>query len=288
MSTSAGFGAAGAAGEPLLSVGIVVFRSDPALLVRTLESLERAILALGAARAAGCTVTVIDNGPADGVPALDALLAGFPRDPAGPRPVLAAGHGNVGYGRGNNLAIERSRARYHLVLNPDAELEPDALVAGIGHLERDPGVGMVAATAFGPDGHALRLCKRRPSILVLALRAMPPRWVPRVARPMLEGYDVVPAADGCTDVTGLLVSGSFMLCRCAVLQAVGGFDPRYFLYFEDFDLSLRIGERARLHWLADVRLLHHGGKAAAKGWAHRRMFAASALRFFATHGWRIA
>jgi len=268
---------------PALSVGIVVYRSDLVLLGRTLDALGRAVAALPAARADGCDVFVVDNGP----PAYSARLAAFLAARPGVAPTLLSGHGNVGYGRGNNLAIERSRARCHLVLNPDAELEPDALDRGLDHLERNPGVGLVAAASVDPDGRALNLCKTYPSVTILALRALPDVLVRGPLRTLRARYDLVLPADRPADVTGALVSGSFMLCRTSTLRAVGGFDPRYFLYFEDFDLSLRIARVARVAWVPGVRLLHHGGKAASKGWAHRRMFARGALRFFATHGWRL-
>jgi GT2 family glycosyltransferase len=70
-----------------------------------------------------------------------------------------------------------------------------------------------------------------------------------------------------------------------VLDAVEGFDPRYFLYFEDFDLSLRLSKVAPIAYVPAVRIVHHGGHAAAKGFAHIRWFATSARRFFSMHGW---
>ncbi len=59
-----------------------------------------------------------------------------------------------------------------------------------------------------------------------------------------------------------------MLFRTEVLKKLGGFDPRYFLYFEDYDLSLRTHEVARVAYVPSVRVLHHGGDAARKGWTH--------------------
>ena len=273
-----------AAGEPALSVGIVVYRSDLGLLGRTLDALERALAALSGARAAGCEVFIVDNGPPDYSPRLASMLAA--RAPGPSRPIVLSGHGNLGYGRGNNLAIGRSRARHHLVLNPDAELEPAALERGLDHLDAHPATGLVAAASIGPDGRPLQLCKTYPTVLILALRMLPDTLVRGRLRDARARYDLPLPAERPADITGAMVSGSFMLCRRDVLQRVGGFDPRYFLYFEDFDLSLRIGQVARVDWVPAVRLLHHGGKAATKGWAHRRMFARGAVRFFSTHGWR--
>ncbi|MBC8932214.1 glycosyltransferase family 2 protein, partial [Escherichia coli] len=51
---------------------------------------------------------------------------------------VLSGHGNVGYGRGHNLAIEAARSRYHLILNPDIDLEPDALAQALDFLDTHP------------------------------------------------------------------------------------------------------------------------------------------------------
>lgn len=270
-------------GGPALSVGIVVYRSDLRLLGRTLDALARAIAAMSGDRADGCEVVLIDNGP----PQYSARLAAWLAARGGTPPTLLTGHGNIGYGRGNNLAIGRTRARYHLVLNPDAELDPDALEVGLDHLDRHPQVGLVAASSVDAAGRVLNLCKTYPSVAILASRTLPDALVRGPLRALRARYDLKPTADGPADVTGALVSGSFMLCRTSALRAVGGFDPRYFLYFEDFDLSFRLARVSRVAWLPRVRILHHGGKAASKGWAHRRMFVRGAARFFSTHGWRL-
>ena len=70
------------------------------------------------------------------------------------------------------------------------------------------------------------------------------------------------------------------------MEEVGGFDEQYFLYFEDFDLSMRLRKFGRLMYVPSVRIVHHGGYAASKGWKHLRMFASSGFRFFRQHGWR--
>jgi GT2 family glycosyltransferase len=83
-----------------------------------------------------------------------------------------------------------------------------------------------------------------------------------------------------------IVSGCFMLFRTSVLKKLAGFDTRYFLYFEDYDLSLRAHDVARVVYAPAVRVLHHGGGAARKGSGHIRMFVASAYKFFSRFGWK--
>lgn len=263
-----------------ISVGIVVYRSDLGLLAVCLDRLATAVRSLAPGVA---TVFIVDNGPDDCSPALAAFVASRTNTDDPFRLEVLTGHGNVGYGRGNNLVIERAEAEWHLVLNPDAELEPDALRNGVAWMTQDPSVGMLAAWTAGADGETQHLCKTYPSVAVLALRAV---GLP-IGRRLRAAYDVRPDPGPVTDVTGRLVSGSFMLCRASVLKSIGGFDPSYFLYFEDFDLSLRLGRIARVLWARDVRIVHHGGSAARKGWLHRRLFARSAARFFSRHGWRL-
>jgi hypothetical protein len=72
------------------------------------------------------------------------------------------------------------------------------------------------------------------------------------------------------------------------LRAAGGFDPRYFMYFEDYDLSLRIAAQGTVAYEPAMRIVHHGGEAARKGWRHVGWFVRSAWRFFSRHGWKLA
>jgi GT2 family glycosyltransferase len=262
-----------------LSVGIVVYRSDPRLLRVCLERLGAAVREAGLS---DVDVFVIDNGPAREAGAVAREVEACAPSAAPCTVSLLSGHGNLGYGRGNNLAIERTRASHHLVLNPDAELEPDALRVGLSFLADHPEAAMVAATTVDGAGQLQPLVKTYPSVAVLAIRA----FGLKLGAGLRRAYDVAPDPGGVTDVTGALVSGSFMLCRTEPLRRVGGFDPGYFLYFEDFDLSLRMARVARLFWLRDLRVVHHGGGAARKGWSHRRLFVRGAWRFFTTHGWR--
>ena len=85
-----------------------------------------------------------------------------------------------------------------------------------------------------------------------------------------------------------LASGCFMVVRTALFRRLEGFDPRFFMYFEDYDLSLRIGREAEVAFIPAARVVHHGGDASRKGSRHVSWFVRSAWRFFATHGWKIA
>jgi GT2 family glycosyltransferase len=272
---------------PTLSASIVTYRTGEGLLSRALASLAAAI---EEARRAGelseARLVIIDNGPPETRKDVTRALAAWPAS-AGAVEVLS-GHGNVGYGRANNLAIERAKSEFHLIMNPDVELEVAALREALAAARAHPEVGMLAPAVYGEDGHLQYLCKRYPSLWVLFLRGFAPGVLRRKFARAIEHYEMrdVIADDFVASVP--LASGCFMLARTALLARVGGFDPRFFMYFEDYDLSLRVGREAKVAYVPRARILHHGGEASRKGWRHVVWFVSSAWRFFARHGWKLA
>ncbi|WP_338328242.1 glycosyltransferase [Burkholderia multivorans] len=210
-----------------LSVSIVTYHSDAALLARTLASLCVACDIVRATRS-GLTVRVqiVDNG---GLPDLSKTLEMFDR--ADIAYEVFAGHGNVGYGRGHNLAIDTARSRYHLVLNPDIDLEPDALVHALDFLDVNPEVALLSPW-IGDDARQTQyLCRRYPALLDLFVRGfLPVSWRKWFARRLAryEMQDRINEFDVVWDPP--IVSGCFMLFRTVPLKALKGFDPRYFLY----------------------------------------------------------
>ncbi|MCX4159950.1 MULTISPECIES: glycosyltransferase family 2 protein [Paraburkholderia] len=267
-----------------LSVSVVVYRPDPAQLAQTLDSLALACDALRVANpGVPIGVHIVNNGGLpDDTPLLDELRAHQLTC------TVIAGHGNVGYGRGHNLAIDRTASRYHLVLNPDIDLERDSLVQAMAFLDEHPEVGLLTPRIGDHEGSIQYLCRRYPTVLDLFIRGFLPGSVRRFFSRRLARYemrDLVNERDIVWDP--LIVSGCFMLFRTSVLKKLAGFDPRYFLYFEDYDLSLRTHDVARVAYLPAVRVQHHGGGAARKGSSHIRMFAASAVKFFNRFGWKL-
>jgi GT2 family glycosyltransferase len=145
---------------------------------------------------------------------------------------------------------------------------------------------MITPWAVDGNGERQYLCKQYPAILDLLLRGFAPKPLRKLFAKRLARYELrgVTENEPVTDVT--IASGCFMFLRRSVLQTVGFFDPRYFLYFEDFDLSLRVARASTITYLPNVRIVHHGGGAAEKALRHVFLFARSALTFFRTHSWK--
>jgi GT2 family glycosyltransferase len=271
-----------------LSVSIVVFQPDLEELADTLRSLG---VAAERARETGALGRVelwlIDNGGAVAAGLEDTLAAALGRFAPWLSVEVLSSHGNVGYGRGHNLAITRAGAGYHLILNPDVILEADALTEGLRYLESHAEVGLITPLVDDTTGGRQYLCKRYPSVIVLALRGFGPAFLRRRFGRILDRYEMRDLPDDAPTSSIPIASGCFMLCRRQALAAIGGFSPEYFLYFEDFDLSLRFARQAAIAYVPAVRIRHAGGDAAGKGWAHRGMFVRSAFTFFRRHGWRL-
>jgi GT2 family glycosyltransferase len=266
-----------------LSVSVVVYRPDVEQLRSTLDSLMAAFEAVKSdGRDLGLHIYFVDNG---GCPDVAATLHGLLV--RGAACTTISGHGNVGYGRGHNLAIVQARSEYHLVLNPDVDLDRDALIDALDFLETHPEVGLLTPHISDAQGRIQYLCRRYPTLLDLFVRGFLPGSARRFFTQRLARYemrDVINERDIVWDPP--IVSGCFMLFRTQVLARLSGFDPRYFLYFEDYDLSLRAHDVARVAYVPHVRVLHHGGGAARKGHRHIKLFLASAFKFYRRFGWK--
>ena len=203
------------------------------------------------------------------------------------QPKLIAGHGNIGYGAGHNMAITRSSSRFHLILNPDVILHQTSLQHGLNYMLQNQQAVLLSPRAEDFQGNRQYLCKRYPSVLTLFLRGFIPAPIKSLFRKRLARYEMRELPDDRPTENIPIASGCFMLCRGDALRRINGFDPRYFLYFEDFDLSLRLGRTGRLVYLPAMRIKHAGGHTAGKGLKHITLFIRSALRFFNNHGWSI-
>jgi len=196
--------------------------------------------------------------------------------------------GNLGYGRGHNKAIrECSDSKYHVVLNPDLIIAPTTISALVTFMNDNLDVGMVCPRVNNPDGTVQHLNKRYPTLMDLFIRRFVPKCVAPLFSKRFARYEMLDKGyDSIYDVESM--SGAFMFCRTDVLQKIGGFDPRYFLYFEDFDLSREfqmLGYRTVYYPYATVT--HLWERAAHKKLRMTYVFIVNMLRYFNKWGWKI-
>jgi GT2 family glycosyltransferase len=149
-------------------------------------------------------------------------------------------------------------------------------------MDQHPDVGLLAPRVHYPDGRLQPLCKLLPHPLELAVRRFLPllhRSSGRLARYELHatGYSRV------MDVPAL--SGCFMLMRVETVLRAGLFDERFFLYFEDVDLSRRVGRIARTVFVPHVAIVHDYARGSYRNWRLLWHHLVSATRYFNKWGW---
>lgn len=225
-------------------------------------------------------ITIIDN-------SIDDLISSIVKEQlANWKTKLITGHGNIGFGRGHNLALSEI-GDFHLILNPDIEMDRCSLLNALDFMRNNPDCGLLSPRAYWPDGVRQYLCKRYPAVLDLLLRGFAPKLIQKLFDRRLSRYEMRLETQNSIFWNPPIVSGCFMLFRGSILQKTGGFDPQYFLYFEDFDLSIRSGRITKIAYTPDVKIVHTGGHAARKGRWHIWQFFRSSLKFYKTHGFRI-
>lgn len=280
---------------PQLTVSVVVYHLDLPVLRQSLQSLLASVqVAASQQKLSRLDLFIVDNG--DNAPALRLLLDELELDDSNIRSVahLLHAHGNVGFGNAHNLVIHQRAEQFeepgdndlYLILNPDVFLEPSTLLEGINWLSEHAESVAVAPSIQDGKGGTASACKRYPSVLDFLLRGFAPASIKNMFRVRLSRYDMddLPQDQPTSGIP--LISGCFMLFRHAALQQLQGFDPRYFLYFEDFDLALRAHRLGTLTYLPSMQITHLGGHSARKGLRHIVMFVRSGIQFFGTHGWR--
>lgn len=262
-----------------LRVCIVTFDTPAALLTCTVDAVLGAINSAGVDHASVC---LVNNGR------IHPPGIAWPRSDAGAiRLELVHYPENPGYGVANNRVLNPSSDDFLLVLNPDAELAVDALAVALDFLKRHPDVVAVAPRVVNEDGDREFLCKQRPGVFTFLLRGFAPNWLKARFEKRLAQFDMrEETADGVLTANVPIASGCCLLMRGDAFRDMGGFDERYFLYFEDFDLCVRLGRQGRIVYLGTMNVIHHGGNAARKGLWHIYQFLRSGLRFFASTGWR--
>lgn len=193
---------------------------------------------------------------------------------------------NLGYGRAQNLGMEGANDKYRLILNPDVIMDRKALLEATHLMEQRPEVDLVTPYAIDARGRRQYLCKRYPAIFDLLVRGLLPKSLQCLFRARIKAYELQGITEEKTAIGVPIASGCFMFLRGKAWETLNGFNPRFFLYFEDFDLSLRLSQGSCIAYEPRVKIAHHGGKTSEKGLKHIALFARSAVLFYQMHGWR--
>ena len=172
---------------------------------------------------------------------------------------------NPGYGRAFNLLWQRWCASHGIpplvgVLNTDLSWEPGSFERLISWLETHPAVTAATPELRFPDGQRQFLCKRNPTLLALLSR----RFLPRRIKPRsLRRYDrwyTMRDRNYSSVFSASYLSGCCLLMRGWAVAREQGFDPRFFLYFEDADITRRLARHGDTVNLPIACVQHHWGR----------------------------
>lgn len=145
---------------------------------------------------------------------------------------------NLGFAGGNNLGVKNSTGDFIFILNPDTAPHPDAIQKMVDYLEAHPNIGMLGPQLVYADGTIQESCRRDMSFADLVVKRTALKHVPglksRVKKYLMSDFD-----HSKTQHVELLTGAAMMLPR-SVFEQVGGFDDRYFLFMEDFDLCKEV------------------------------------------------
>lgn len=197
-------------------------------------------------------IFVVDNASDDG--SVEMLHARFPLI------TVIANNENLGFAKANNQALQRSRGKYLLILNPDTLLQEDTITTMIRFLDENSDVGIAGSKIIQPDGTIEPACRR----------SFPSPWVSFTKLAGLSNLFPKSRFFGKYNLTYLsddetyevdAISGCFMMIRRDVYDEIGGFDESYFMYGEDLDLCYRTQKAGwKIYYVHATKIIHYGGE----------------------------
>ena len=195
--------------------------------------------------------------------------------------VVSHNPANLGFGAACNAGAARGGSEFILILNPDTRLKAGCLSACLALLRTTANVGIVGPELQNHSGEPLASCSPLPTPFDLLARTAGLH----VLRKGQSNYPFLsPAAHNASGYVGQIM-GAVMLVRRSLFRDLGGFDPRYFLYFEDVDLCSRAAAIGmRCYYLKQAHAIHFGRASSSKdaGMA-LALFLRSALTYARAH-----
>ncbi|MBP3245113.1 MAG: glycosyltransferase family 2 protein [Bacteroidaceae bacterium] len=191
---------------------------------------------------------------------------------------------NLGYGTSHNIAIRKSielGAKYHVVLNPDVKFGPEVIDELEKYADDNPDVGQIMPKVFYPDGRLQHLCKLSPTPMDLIGKRFLPK---RLTRNRLNRFQL--KFTGYNKIMNIpYLSGCFMFFNLEILQEIGLFDEKFFMYSEDVDITRRIHRKYRTIFYPNVSIYHVHNAASTRDLKMLRIHIVNMIKYFNKWGW---
>ena len=191
--------------------------------------------------------------------------------------------GNIGFGRANNAVLPLLQSKYHLIMNPDVTFDPSLLSRMVGYLEAHPNIAILTPRVMNEDGTEQFLPKKRISVhyllggLLEGFGGVFRRWRSEFTMADTVVRNPVPVE---------FATGCFLLIRTEIFKRLNGFDPRFFLYQEDSDLSRRVLEEklGSIVYHPDMQVVHQWARENTRTFRGRMRQIRSAFKYFLKWG----
>ena len=192
---------------------------------------------------------------------------------------------NIGFGAGHNLALKRTLldgVKYHFIVNPDITCTPDVFKNLLDYMQSNKNIGMVAPCVLNTNLSLQYNAKLLPNPILSFIR----RFMKNSFQKLNSQYELKNIKND--EVMNVpFLSGCFQLLSCDVIDDVGGFDERFFMYMEDLDLSRRIHESYKTIYYPFSKVIHKGEYASRR---FNKLFVfhlISAFKYYCKWGWVI-
>ena len=189
---------------------------------------------------------------------------------------------NKGFGYGHNTVIPLLDSDYHVVVNPDITIDRDVITELTNFMEENPNVGMVTPKICNLDGSDQQLPKRYPTVLALLGRRMfTQRLKKQVEYYQMKDKDLV--TPQCIEYA----TGCFFMIRTGLFLQLEGFDKRFFLYYEDIDISRRAGENSDVVYYPGTYVYHAWERSSAHKLKYFLILVIGMFKYFNKWGWKL-
>lgn len=226
-----------------VSIITIAYKNSPEVLRACFESVAKS-------EGVSWEFIVVDNaGDAQTITQVSSVI---------PRATCIINNENRGFAAATNQALKIAKGRYVLMLNPDTSFAPNVLANMVARMDASPDVGVGSSVIRYPDGKLQESIRRFPTLkdqLCILLK------IPHILRrnDLLDSYmmrDKDPLAT--QDVDSIM--GAFMWIRREVVDSVGLFDERYFIWFEEVDYCKMVVDAGwKVRHFADIEIVHHKG-----------------------------
>jgi len=198
--------------------------------------------------------------------------------------VYIQGHGNIGYGAAHNIAMReaiRSGMKYHLAVNPDIQFSEGTIEKMATFMDANPQAGLLIPKVIYPTGELQYVCNLIPTPSDLLFR----RFIPaKFCKKRMEKFQL--KFTGYNNIMNVPYHhGCFMLFRVSVLEEIGLFDERFFMYPEDIDMTRRIHEKYKTLYYPEVEVVHVHASASRKNLKMLGIHIVNMIRYFNKWGW---